>query len=407
MICLKQEEKKEACMKSITRRTFFSGMTAGIAGMLFGSHPKIPSEKLINNQDELKIKQYNPLGKTGIKTSDIIFGAGAIHNPGVIRYAFDLGINIFDTASNYGRGVSEEIIGQGLKGVRDRAHIITKQYFQPRRRITKESITRLLEASFKNLQTDYVDGLFIHTMKTMHLMRNEEIVSSFSQFKKEGKVRFTGFSTHNEKTILAECVKPEYSGLVDAVMFMYNHIEGKMIEPLIAKMRQKGIGTIAMKTLAGGKQGNLKKFVSEQSSYPQAAISWVLANEHIDCAALTMDNYSLIEDYVAASGKKLDRTDLALLQKYRDAVSTSYCRVSCTSCESDCPHNVAISDIMRYVMYYEDYGHQKRAIDQYSELDDAHKPLLCQSCRGYCSQACPYGLRVKEQLLRAYTLLTV
>jgi predicted aldo/keto reductase-like oxidoreductase len=399
-------------MKSMTRRTFFSSLTTGIAGMLFGSCGKQtqPADEITQapaaGQHDLKIRQYNPLGKTGIKTSDITFGATAINTPNVIRYAFDLGVNVFDTAANYGGGVSEEIIGQGLKGVRDKAYIITKQYFPSRRSITKERITRTFEASLKKLQTDYVDVLFIHTMETMTLMNNDVIRGTYGQLKKEGKVRFTGFSTHSERITLPGCVQPEYEDFVDVVMFQYNHMEGRRLEPFIANMRQKGIGTIAMKTLAGGKQGNLKELVNNRLSYPQAAIAWVLANKNIDCAVMSMNNFSLVENYVGASGKKLEPTDLALLQTYRDAVSNSYCRVTCNSCEGSCPHKVAISHVMRCAMYYQDYGQQKKAIDHYTVLPNTDKPIFCQSCHGYCTNACPYGLPVKDQLLKTHRLLT-
>lgn len=390
----------------MTRRSFFSGLTTGAAGLLLGRCTDSKQPPPTRNND-LKIKNYVRLGKTGINVSDITFGAGAINTPNVVRYAFDLGVNLFDTAESYVGGVSEETIAQGLEGVRDKVCIITKQVFRRGNPINKEDIARKLEASLKRLKTDYVDMLFIHSMDTIDLLKNEEIRSTYSRFKKEGKVRFTGFSTHNEKLTLAECVKPQYEDFVDVVLFCYNHLEGKVIEPLIAKMRQKGIGTIAMKTLAGGKQGNLKGFVNDRLSYPQAAISWVLANKNIDCAVLSMDNFSLVENYVAASGKKLERADLALLQRYRDAVNNSYCRLSCTACEGSCPHNVAISDIMRYSMYYEDYGHQKKAIDHYRALNNFNKPVHCGDCRGQCTIACPYGLQVKQQLLRTHRLLTV
>jgi predicted aldo/keto reductase-like oxidoreductase len=122
---------------------------------------------------------------------------------------------------------------------------------------------------------------------------------------------------------------------------------------------------------------------------------------------MSMDNYSLIDNYVAASGKRIEREDLALLQKYRDAIDSSYCRLSCSVCEDSCPNNVAISDIMRFIMYFEDYGQQKKAIDQYNTLTSAQKPIICQRCPGHCMKSCPYGLQVKEQLLRAHKLMFV
>jgi aryl-alcohol dehydrogenase-like predicted oxidoreductase len=211
-----------------------------------------------------------------------MFGAGIIHSPELVRYAFDLGITAFDTAEDYTSGVSEKIIGQGLKGIRDKTCIITKQRFNLRRTITESSIVRRLERSLKSLKTDFVDGLFIHSLDSRGVLENDAILNAYFKLKNDGKVRFTGFSTHKETITLAQCLKTEYEGFVDAVMFCYNHMEGRKIEPLIEKLHQRGIGTIAMKTLAGGKHDRLKEFLNDRVTYPHAAIGWVLANSNID-----------------------------------------------------------------------------------------------------------------------------
>jgi predicted aldo/keto reductase-like oxidoreductase len=351
------------------------------------------------------IRHHNPLGRTGITVSDVILGGGALYEPAVIRHAFDRGVNVFDTAATYSGGVGEEIVGRGLLGVRDNAHIITKQGFSRRRPPTQQSITNLLDASLRKLQTDYVDGLFIHSMEDMRALQNDAVLESFARFKQEGKVLFTGFSTHNERRTLVQCIEPRYDEVVDAVMFRYNHMEGERIEPMIAALRAKGIGTIAMKTLAGGKHGRLRKFVNERASYPQAAIGWVLANRDIDCAVLSMDTYSLVDTYVSASGKQAQRSDNSVLHRYRELVHDSYCRVTCSSCEDYCPHNVAVSDIMRCEMYYTDYRQRRKATAVYSTLRESRKPLPCTDCSGPCTTACPYGLRVKDRLIEAHEVL--
>lgn len=401
-------------MKRISRRAFVSGMAAGAVGSLLNraagataggddGPPPAPDGK----PTEPTIQTYNELGKTGIKVSDVMFGAGAVYESGVVRYAFDRGITAFDTAAGYTGGLSEEDVGEGLKGVRDQAVIITKQGVSSRRPFDRHAAARTLETSLRKLRTDHVDGLFIHSMDSLDPLRNEEVLNTFLRFKREGKVRFTGFSTHDEKVCLAECIKPEYEEFVDAVMFRYNHMEGKPIEPLIARLRKKGIGTIAMKTLAGGKHGKLEEFVDDQMTYPQAAVAWVLDNPGIDSAVLSMENYALIDIFVGASGKELERTDQSLLRKYGDAVGATYCRVTCTACERACPHNVAISDIMRYAMYFEDYGHEKRAMTHYAALHAGRKPDFCGNCSGPCTRACPYGIAVRERLVRARGLLTI
>jgi hypothetical protein len=401
-------------MIRISRRALLSGLAAGAAGAIF--HKTVDAGPVVDptqspdspkQRTEPHIKKYNELGKTGIEVSDVIFGAGALYEPALIRYAYDRGVNAFDTAAGYSEGLSEEDIGNGLKGVREKCVIITKQGFSRRDPFDRKEVIRTLETSLKKLQSDYVDGLFIHSMDTPEALNNDELIETFLRFKEEGKVRFTGFSTHDEDMALAECVKPKHEPFVDAVMLRYNHIEGGSIEPLIAQANKKGIGTIAMKTLAGGKHDKLKEFVGDAMSYPQAAVAWVLSNRHIDCAVLSMDNYSLIDAYVGASGKRLERNDQSLLRKYRDAVGATYCRVRCAACERACPHGVSISDVMRYKMYFEDYGQEKKAITQYAAHDAAQKPTNCQNCSGACTIACPYGLRVQEQLVKAHQLLTV
>jgi aryl-alcohol dehydrogenase-like predicted oxidoreductase len=301
-------------MNSISRRAFSSRLAAGAAGFVLGcrsdtresSDGSGPRHAPGQSGEAPTIQRFRSLGDTGIHASDIIFGANTLNDPGIVRYAFDRGINVFDTAANYSSGVSEEILAEGLRGVRDGAHVITKQGVNPRRRANVRRIERTLEASLRNLQSDYVDGLFIHSMDSMDPLNNDDVVEAFVRFKREGKVRFTGFSTHREAVTLAQCVAPQYSEFVDAVMFRYNHVESAATEPLVARMRSKGIGTIAMKTLAAGTRG-LSVYTGDTLSENQAAIAWALANENVDCAVLTMDTYASIDEYVGASGVELTR----------------------------------------------------------------------------------------------------
>jgi predicted aldo/keto reductase-like oxidoreductase len=80
--------------------------------------------------------------------------------------------------------------------------------------------------------------------------------------------------------------------------------------------------------------------------------------------------------------------------------------VSCTECLSACPNSVAVNDILRYAMYYENYRLQRMATDYYAELPAGQKPVGCESCAGPCESACPYGLKVRTRLIRAHEILT-
>jgi hypothetical protein len=162
-----------------------------------------------------------------------------------------------------------------------------------------------------------------------------------------------------------------------------------------------------MKVFAGGKHGTLQSLVSQQVSYPQAALRWVLSNANVDTCIPTMSSYSHVEEYVATSGKPLDRADLGVIAEYRRRAGDQYCRVGCTECQAACPGNVAVNDVLRFAMYFEEYGMQKDAMHHYSELAPSQRPLACSGCAGICDASCPHGLKVREKLIHAHEILSV
>jgi predicted aldo/keto reductase-like oxidoreductase len=395
-------------MSRLNRRNFFATLGSGVLGLgLAGRIKAEPGNTRSGQPGESapKIKKFNPLGKTGLKVSDVSCGAISLFESNVLRYAHECGVNYFDTAEGYLRGKGETYVGQGLKEVRDKVIIATKHPYNFSQKIDRASVIKRMEDSLKRLQSDYVDVAMAHGVGDLEpLLNNQEIMSAYDQLKKDGKVRFTGFSTHNAKLTLKQALDTDFP---QVVLVMYNHMEGQEIEPLIKAVREKGLGTVAMKIFAGGMQGNLKSMVSPEVSYPQAAIRWVMSNPDIDTCIPTLSSYSHVEEYVAASGQPLDRSALAMLSRYRQQAHSLYCRVSCTECLSACPHNVAVNDVLRYAMYFEHYKMEKEAIAYYAAMAADRKPLGCTDCAGHCEKACPYGLKVKPRLLHSHALLTV
>ena len=395
-------------MSLIKRRNFITTLASGVLGLGVAGKTKAgPAAPGLGQKEsvEPKIKKYNALGKTGLKVSDVSFGAISLFEPNVLRYAYECGVNYFDTAEGYLRMKGEVYVGQGLREVRDKVIITTKHPQDFRQKTDKASMIKRVEESLKRLQSDYIDIAMVHGLGDLSpLLNNQEIMSAYDQLKKDGKVRFTGFSTHNAKLTLKQALDSDFP---QVVLFMYNHMEGKEIEPLVKAAREKGIGTVAMKIFAGGMQGNLKGMLSKQVSYPQAAIRWVMSNADIDTCIPTMSSYSHVEEYVAASDKPLDRAALGMISSYRQQAYNLYCRVSCTECLAACPSQVAVNDVLRYAMYFEHYGMEKEAIGYYAGMQPGQKPLACADCAGHCESACPYGLKVKSRLLHSHDILTV
>ncbi len=159
-------------MSKMNRRKFFSGIGSGI--LAFGASDLI--KKPWEENAEPRIVKYNALGGTGLKVSDISFGGSDVFSENAVRYAFDLGVNLFDTAENYSNGKSEGMIGRGLKGVRDKAYIITKHPFHRRPPKKVSVVTERVDESLRRMETDYIDVLFpYHGINNPAQLRNDVV----------------------------------------------------------------------------------------------------------------------------------------------------------------------------------------------------------------------------------------
>lgn len=382
----------------INRRTFIgSGAVAGLA----------PVRKLAAQPDS-SIQRYVKLGKTGLEVSEIGFGSSSSQDPDLVRYALDRGVTYFDTAESYRFGWSEEAMGKGLKGVRDRVVLgsKTKAYAGD----TVADMMSALEGSLKRLQTDYLDIYFNHAVNNVDRMQNEEWARFTEKAKEQGKIRFRGMSGHGSR--LAGCL--EYAidqDLVDVILCAYNFGEDPDIydrlrhtfhfvamqselPPVLDKAREKDIGVIAMKTLMGAKLNDMRTFESEGRSYAQAALRWVLASSRVDAAIISMTSVPRIDEYVQASGQKDSVVgDAELLGRYLALQSGNYCHHGCDHCEGACPLNVPIAEVLRTRMYDVDYGNRALAIEDYAKLGEPAS--VCAGCTTQpCKNACPYGVPI-------------
>ena len=143
-----------------------------------------------------EVRRYVPLGNTGIKMSDISFGASRLGagEENLVRHAFDRGINYFDTAESYTGGESESTIGNALLGKRDKVYITSKVSSGATE--SKESLMTTLEGSLRRLRTDYVDVYFNHAVNDVHRLQNPAWYEFIERAKRQGKIRATGMSGH-------------------------------------------------------------------------------------------------------------------------------------------------------------------------------------------------------------------
>ena len=294
------------------------------------------------------------LGRTGLKVSEIGFGAWAIGGSwgtqkeedslAALNRALDLGVNFIDTAAGYGDGRSERIIGKVLKerNDQDRVIVTTKTppapgpwppspYCKWEDRYSEKYLRENVEERLKYLGSDRIDVLLLHTW-TRAWNRNPGPLEILKSLQKEGKIRFFGISTpEHDQNALVELIK---GGRLDVVEVIYNIFEQEPAAELLPVAAENNVGVIARmpfdeSALAGKlteqtrfEEGDfrnhyfmgdrLKRTVAQVkkvqedlsgSGYtlPQAALKFVLALPAVSASIPGMRNIKQVEANLAVS----------------------------------------------------------------------------------------------------------
>jgi uncharacterized protein len=403
---------------NINRREFLKrGMLAGVGVSLL----PIASAASASIEATPQVRRYSTLGRTGLKISDISFGGSRLTSgeEDIVRHAFDLGINYFDSAETYTGGESETTIGNALKGKRDKVFLTSK--IIARADDKRDSMMRALEGSLKRLQTDHVDIYFNHAVNEIERLKNPEWYAFVEQARSQGKLRFTGMSGHAGN--LAQCLDYAIdSGHFDAILCAHNfgqdprfyqrffrRFDFVAIQPdlprIMEKAKRNGVGVVVMKTLMGARLNDMRPYESGGATFSQAAFRWVLSNNNVDALIVSMTSRETIDEYLGASGSRVTAAaDLQILNRYASLNGKSYCKHGCNECADACPYGVPISEVMRTRMYAHDYGDLRLARSEYAMLDVGAS--ACLSCDAKpCAGSCPHGIATEVLLGPAHQLL--
>jgi len=394
------------------RRDFLKASIAATAAI--ASSP-LTARAETDGSSQPRVKQYNEIGKTGLKMSDISCGTGGLPSASMILRAVDRGITYFDTAPDYGS--SEKYIGEAMKKIQRDKIIIASKFCSPYSYpshlpwgSTKKTYIKAFEESLSRMNTDYMDFCFVHAigeqndsgeMEEKRLL-DETMFSAFDDLKKAGKVRFLAVSSHGPKNMESLLMKAVESGRYDMIMPSFNFISFPKLSDVLKEAKKRGVGVIAMKTLAGAKDSGIE---SKEAPFAPAALKWVLNPPEVNGLVISMKSVSNLDLYLKASGEKLTKADRETLDRYAKQFGREYCRTGCSDCETACPQGVAIATTLRYQMYFKDYGREKNAMESYAKLKA--KADKCSSCTTVeCRGSCPYGLTVNALLREAHDSLS-
>ncbi|MBF0553444.1 MAG: aldo/keto reductase [Nitrospirae bacterium] len=394
------------------RRDFLkAGAVAAAASALIS--PK--ADSYAAEEGAASVKRYTEIGKTGLKMSDISCGCGSLPSASLVLRAIDRGINYFDTAPDYGK--SESYIGEAMKNIKRDKIILVSKFCNPMPYpshlplgTSKDQYIAAVDGSLSRLKTDYLDFVFVHAMgevdkdkeKELKRLLDENMLEAYQALKKAGKVRHLGVSSHGPTNMEDLLMAAVDSGHYELIMPAFNFMKFPKIPDVLKEAKKKGVGVVAMKTLAGAKD---MKLDFKGADFAQSAFKWTLKHPEVNGLIVTMKSVADIDNYLPASGQEYTAADERVLKQYASVHGSFYCRTGCGLCESECANGVEIAASLRYQMYFKDYGMEKRAMTSYARL--LNKAEACLTCKNTaCSGACPYGLPVAQMLRETHKTLT-
>lgn len=352
---------------------------------------------------------HTTLGRTGLRVSRLGFGAmrlpmkdGQVDRELAIplfHRAFELGINLVDTAVGYCNSDSESAVGEALQGWRDRIIVSTKNhYYGP----DQKAWWTNLENSLERLRVDAIDIYNLHGIRwevfEKWVRGPDGILKWARQAQNQGLVRHVCCSFHDSAENLR---KIGGTGEFESVILQYSLLY-RDLEPVLPFLNERGIAVMVMGPVGGGRLGGpseqIRELLPGASSTAEVALRFVLANPNVNVALSGMSEMAHVEencgtasrDEPLSSEEKLHVE--AAMGRYKQ-LADLYC-TGCDYClpcpaEVQIPRNFTIANLERV------YGLGDVARHQYGHLPG--KASYCIAC-GACEEKCPQGIPIRQQL---------
>ncbi|AKB72762.1 Aldo/keto reductase [Methanosarcina mazei C16] len=367
---------------------------------------------------------YRKLGKTGEVVS--ILGYGCMRLPVIdgnpesidekkairlVRYAIDHGVNYIDSAYSYHSGMNEVFLGKALKdGYREKVHLATK--LSCKRVNCKEDMDRFLNEQLEKLRTDCIDFYLLHAVKQSYWekMKKFGVIDFLERARAAGKIKYTGFSFHDEPDVFKEVVDA-YPW--DLCQIQFNYLDENFqagIEGL-KYAAEKGLAVVIMEPLRGG---NLASKVPEEAKkvwdiaevkrtpaewafrylwdYPEISVvlSGMSEMEHLK------ENLRIAEQ---GQPNSLSAEEKSLISEVSE-IYRSRIKVNCTNCKycMPCPSGVNIPRNLSYLNDVFMLDDMENAKFQYGVLLlPEEKAGNCIEC-GECEEVCPQNIKIRKML---------
>lgn len=323
------------------------------------------------------------LGRTDFEVSVIGLGGIPIQRVDedmavkIIKEGLDKGINFIDTARGYNQ--SEELIGNALEKLgRDKFYLATKSMKRDYNGILEE-----MNTSLKLLKTDYIDLYQFHNIRSFEeldqILSETGALKALKEAKDKGIIREIGITSHSPE-ILDKAID---TGEFSTIQCPYNPIE-QQAEEVFKKAKEKNIGVIVMKPLAGG-----------AITKGELSLRFIVNNPNISVVIPGMDTIEQVKSntLVGIEVRELTEEEEKELFQEANALGSEFCR-RCGYC-LPCPQKIDIP--LQFLMegYYTRYNLKDWAKTRYDAMES--KASNCVEC-GLCETKCPYNLPIRKML---------
>lgn len=357
--------------------------------------------------------------KLGIETSLLGFGCmrfpttaeGKIDweaSEKMLDKAYELGVNYYDTAYPYHNGESEVFVGSVMKKYdRSSFYFATKLPLWSVEKL--EDVDRIFNEQLSKLQTEYIDFYLMHSVNKdkWDKMVSLGVVKRLEELKEEGKIRYLGFSFHDDYEVFEEVLRyRDWDFCQIQLNYMDTEIQAGMKG--YALTESLGIPLVIMEPVKGGSLAAFAEDITSkfrgldpEASTASFALRWVGSLPNVKVVLSGMSNMEQVEDNLKTLGsfKALNEREQATIREIVDLIN-SRVQSGCTGCRycMPCPAGVDIPGNFRvwntYHMY-QNYNAVKWSWE--NGLGDAKQAKNCIKC-GKCEQACPQKLQIRADL---------
>jgi predicted aldo/keto reductase-like oxidoreductase len=333
----------------------------------------------------------------------------------MLRKAYELGINYFDTAVGYCNQRSQYTVGKAIKPFRDKVMLSTKL---PLNESCKtEYFRKKLEESLSRLDTDYIDVYHFHGINGNifdNVILPQKMMDEARKAIDEGLIRHISFSFHDKPEVMAHII--ERGEIFSSVLCQYNLLD-RSNEEAIQNAWEKGLGVVIMGPVGGGRLGGasaLSEKVLKDSNLatPELALRFVLGNKYVSCALSGMRTEEMLLANAAVASDETPMTEKQFADVNRMLKEIEkFAELYCTGCEYclPCPKGVEIPKIFRAYNLQNVYGLNDLARESYAKLavsaeSEGDASWACAGC-GQCVKKCPQNLDVPKLLKKVRAAL--